>query len=197
MKLIKKAVNYTVLKAGSAYGKICRNKLRKKSEDIDKVSEKLLLDLVWRNRNTEYGKKYDFAGIKSVEDYQDKVPLSSYDDYREYINRIAENGEQGLLTSDKVVFFAKTSGSTGETKRIPVVKKATKPYTETVVAYINIIKTEMKKRGIHCGKGLITAEMESNPTESNIREGLISAYTLESGKAVFQRKYLNIVILWI
>lgn len=182
MRFTEKILNFAVIKCVSAYGGICRKNQIKDSLNIDIVSEKLLLDLIRKNRNTEFGRKYDFENIRSIEDFQDKVPFSVYDDYRDYIDRIVEKGEQHILTDDRVVFFAKTSGTSGEMKRIPVVKKATKPYSETVAVYMNIISNEMKKRGMHCGKGLNAVEIEMDDTPGGIKEGLISAYTLESRK---------------
>lgn len=182
MHLVRTILNGAVLKGVSTYGEICRKNQIKDSQNIDRVSEKLLLDIIKKNKNTEYGKKHDFENIHSIKDYQDKVPFTVYDDYREYIDRIVEKGEQNLLTADKVVFFAKTSGTSGETKRIPVVKKATKSYSEVVASFMNIIRTEMKKRGMRTGTGLNTVEIEMGTTPGGIKEGLISAYTLESRK---------------
>ena len=182
MQWWRKITNYTVLNLASVYGGYCRKKQLKDSQRIDSVSEKQLLDFVHKNKNTVYGQKYGFDHIHTIQDYQDQVPFTTYDDYRDYVSRIAENGEQNVLTADKVVFFAKTSGTSGEMKRIPVVKKATRPYTETVAVFMNIIHQEMKKRGIHCGRGLNTVEIETHTTQSGIKEGLISAYTLQSAR---------------
>ncbi len=182
MYLFDKILNFTILKIVSIYGGICSRKQFKDSRNIDKVSEKLLLKLVRKNRNTEYGRKYGFSDIRTIKDYQDKVPLTTYDDYREYSDRIAEKGEQNLLTADKVVFFARTSGTSGEMKRIPVIKKATKSCRETFSIFVHIIYKEMKKRGILSGKGLNTAEIEINSTKSGIQEGFISAYSLKSAE---------------
>ena len=43
----------------------------------EKANEKTLLKILKDNKNTEYGKKYDFANIHSFEEYKAKVPLSS------------------------------------------------------------------------------------------------------------------------
>ena len=182
MNWLNKMLNFITMRVVSAYGGMCRKKLLKDSADVDKVSEKLLLDLVKRNRNTEYGRKYGFSDIRTIKEYQDKVPFTTYDDYKDYIRRIADHGEQHLLTADKVEFFANTSGTSGEMKLIPVVKRAKKPYSQTVAVFMNIIVSEMKKRGISCGRGLNTVEIETNATKSGIPSGLISAYTLGSAK---------------
>ena len=180
MHLLDKILNFTVLNMVSIYGGMCQRKQFRDSRKIDKLSEKLLLNHVKKNRNTEYGKKYGFADIHTIKDYQDKVPMTTYEDYREYSDRIAEKGEQNLLTADKVVFFAKTSGTSGEMKRIPVIKKATKTCRQTFSIFMHIMDKEIKKRGIRCGKGLNTAEVEINYTKSGISEGFISAYGMKS-----------------
>ena len=50
-------------------------------------NEKLLLRILEQNKDTEYGRKYGFADIHSIEEYQKKVPVSVYDDYAGYILR--------------------------------------------------------------------------------------------------------------
>ena len=174
--------NYVILHVVSWYGGFIRKRYYRKADKADRISKKLLLKLVHKNKNTVYGKKYNFKDIKSIKDYQDKVPFSLYEDYQEYINETAKNGSQNLITKDKIEFFAKTSGTTGVMKKIPVVKKSKKGFSNTVAMYINIIQTEMKKRGYKVGKGLNFIETESNKTPGGIREGLISAYTVKSGK---------------
>ena len=44
---------------------------------------KLLKTIIDDNKNTEYGKKYNFSEIKTIDEYRNKVPLTNYDDYVE------------------------------------------------------------------------------------------------------------------
>ena len=76
-------------------------------------NEKLLLRILEQNKDTEYGRKYGFANIHSIEEYQKKVPVSVYDDYAGYILRMSEDGEENLITSGKVVHYNKSSGTVG------------------------------------------------------------------------------------
>lgn len=71
------------------------------------------------NKNTEYGQKYDFANIKSIEDYQNKIPVTDYSSYEDYIYRMTEEGEKNLLTTYEVTHYAESSATMGEHKRIP------------------------------------------------------------------------------
>lgn len=52
------------------------------------LNRELLMRIVHDNRDTEYGRKYHFDQIHSVEDYKRLVPLSNYDSYAPYIERM-------------------------------------------------------------------------------------------------------------
>ena len=88
-------------------------------EDPMKYNTELLMKILDDNKDTEYGKKYDFANIKTIEEYQKKVPITDYDSYADYIYRMTEKGEKGLLTVYPVSHYAKSSGTMGNPKRIP------------------------------------------------------------------------------
>ncbi len=96
-----------------------RKSLEVMTQDPMKYNTSLLMKILDDNKDTEYGKKYDFANIKSIEEYQRKVPITDYDSYADYIYRMTENGEKNLLTSYEVTHYAKSSGTMGNPKRIP------------------------------------------------------------------------------
>lgn len=97
--------------------------LMEMSKNPMKYNGELLLKILEDNKDTEYGKKYDFENIHSIEDYQEKVPITVYDDYAEYIIRMTEDGEKDLITSYDVNHFSKSSGTMGNPKRIPLSDK--------------------------------------------------------------------------
>lgn len=78
-----------------------------------------LIEILRRNQETEYGRQYGFASIRSLDDYRARVPAVSYDDIKELVNRVTE-GEKNVLTREDPIMFAQTSGTTGEPKYIPV-----------------------------------------------------------------------------
>lgn len=89
------------------------------TKDPMKYNTGLLMKILEDNKDTEYGQKYDFANIKTIEDYQKKVPITDYDSYADYIYRLTEEGEKNLLTVYPVEHYAKSSGTMGNPKRIP------------------------------------------------------------------------------
>ena len=47
------------------------------------------------------------------------MPLTDYEVYRGYIQRMMENGEKDLIASGEVVYYALTGGTTSKSKFIP------------------------------------------------------------------------------
>jgi hypothetical protein len=78
-----------------------------------------LMEIVRQNEGTEYGKQYGFESIRTVEDYQKRVPIITYEDIKADIDRVTA-GEKNILTAEDPVMFAQTSGTTGDPKFIPV-----------------------------------------------------------------------------
>src|ERR687891_245567 len=83
------------------------------------AQHKKLLAIVEKNQGTEYGKQYGFANVKTLKDWQKAVPIVDYEDMRERVDRMTR-GEKNVLTAESPVMFAKTSGTTGQAKYIPV-----------------------------------------------------------------------------
>lgn len=80
--------------------------------------------LINRAKETEWGKKYKYAEISSMNEFQERVPVQDYDDVKEYVYRLRK-GEQNLLWPGEIKWFAKSSGTTSDkSKFIPVSKEA-------------------------------------------------------------------------
>ncbi len=84
-----------------------------------KAQQSTLKKIINRNKNCEYGKKYDFANIKSIEDFQNKVPITTYEDYEPYVERIIKNKEKNLMFTGPNIRYCSSSGSVGKPKILP------------------------------------------------------------------------------
>ncbi|HMT29138.1 MAG TPA: GH3 auxin-responsive promoter family protein [Bacteroidia bacterium] len=88
------------------------------------VQEEWFRKLINAGRFSEWGRLYDYASIRTIKDYQERVPVQDYDSIKPYINRLRQ-GEQRLLWSSEVKWFAKSSGTTSDkSKFIPVTNEA-------------------------------------------------------------------------
>ena len=84
-----------------------------------RAQEKTLSKIIKRNKNSYYGKKYDFKNIKSIDDFREKLPLTTYADYEEFVDRMIENKENNLMYSGKNIRYCSSSGSVGKPKILP------------------------------------------------------------------------------
>lgn len=76
--------------------------------------------LLESGKNTAFGKEHDFDGIKTVGDFQRRVPIRDYNAISPYVERL-RRGEEYVLWNQKVKWFAKSSGtSSDKSKFIPV-----------------------------------------------------------------------------
>lgn len=105
--------------------------LRKRISQIEyfmefphEIQENLLLKLINYSADTEWGKKYNYSGINSYNEFKNRVPLQDYEDVKHYIERL-RLGETNLLWPSEIRWFAKSSGTTSDkSKFIPVSDEA-------------------------------------------------------------------------
>ncbi len=104
---------------GVFLGDISRWEINHYTKDPLKAQQRTLKKIVRRNKNCELGKKLNLADVHSIEEYQQKIPLSSYSDYEPYVDRMVNNGEDRLMFSGKNIRYASSSGSVGKPKILP------------------------------------------------------------------------------
>jgi len=84
------------------------------------VQQEVFSRLIEQAMRTTWGIQYGFDSISTIEEFQLRVPISTYDDAKPYIKRLRE-GEQNLLWPTEIKWFAKSSGTTSDkSKFIPV-----------------------------------------------------------------------------
>ena len=85
-----------------------------------KVQAEQLDFLIQKAKNTEYGKKYDFASFDRYETFARNLPLTDYEHLRPYIERM-QNGEKDILWPGRIKYYAMSSGTTSSrSKFIPI-----------------------------------------------------------------------------
>lgn len=100
-------------------GKKVYEHLKEMSKDPIKYNNETLMNILEINKNTEFGKKFDFENISSIKEFQEKLPISHYDDYVGYILRMIKNNESNLICSSDINHYCMSSGTMGNPKKIP------------------------------------------------------------------------------
>lgn len=88
------------------------------------VQEELLKKLLVTARTTEFGKAFDFSSIDTYQQFNQRIPVATYEQIFPHIERLMR-GEQNILWPSEIKWFSKSSGTTNaRSKFIPVSPEA-------------------------------------------------------------------------
>ena len=183
-----KVITWAMLKGMVVKGSAALRRMDGHSADAMGSNEALLMQILQDNKDTEYGKKYGFADIHSVREYQEKVPYSTYDNYAPYIERMVKKGEKDLITAYPVIQYAETSGSIGVQKRIPLTDRAMDVYQSYSGIRMFALADRHYREKLHqklpVGRGLNAMEVESGTMEDGTPKGSVSGSAIRKFKSV-------------
>ena len=142
-----KSLNRAAMRLMAIKGKGSLRRLEKSTVSPMEENEALLKKILRENKNTEYGKAHGFADIATVEEFRARVPVSYYEDYEPFIERM-KAGETDILTASKVLGYSRTSGSSGVPKYIPATEASLKAYVKyTWTRALALGAQELKRQG--------------------------------------------------
>jgi hypothetical protein len=137
-------------------------------------SQQLVLKKIVTNlAATEYGRSLK---IKASDDYQSfaaKVPLVSYDDFSEWIER-QKKTEKRVIVSDPVLFYEKTSGSLAAAKFIPYTQALKTSFNRMFIIWLSDLLENGPR--LKTGKTFVSispAFHKAQTTERGISVGLL------------------------
>ncbi len=155
------------------------------------VQKQFLLSLLKTYQETQFGRDYGLGEINTIEQFQEKVPILTYRGYEAYIERIAQ-GEQNVLTSDPVVYFNQSSGSTGNQKLIPVTKRVRKIRSRVTQQALGFMIDGALKRGLPIGKMLLTTSIQiRSRTSGGIAYGTSTVGDLRNMDFLYRQVFVH------
>ncbi len=150
------------------------DRFREISENPEETQKDLLFRILRENQTSDYGKQHGFKDIASVEDFQKRVPIVNYSNLESRIERI-KRGKPNLLTTEDVLYFATTSGSTNTPKFIPITKKRLKAFKDEYTLWAIFALRDHPKM-IRGKSLLLTGSNKDGNTEAGTPHGSISGY---------------------
>ena len=110
-------------------------RFRRALGQVGAEQRRMLRGILRKNQASAFGRRHGFSAIRTVRDYQSRVPLSDYNDYRAGVARIAE-GDKGVLTCERVRLFEPTSGSSSPAKWIPYTASLQREFQRGIRAWV-------------------------------------------------------------
>src|SRR5215469_2696957 len=120
------------------YASIRAYRWKRAASDVSGAQSAVLTNILAANAQSEFGREHHFANIHSVEAYQHAVPSRSYEEMEPYVERIAA-GHPEVLTSQRVLQFGLTSGSTRGSKLIPYTKALVGEFQEGIDPWVHYL----------------------------------------------------------
>ena len=85
------------------------------------VQHARLFEKIRRNRDSDFGRKHGFSSIQSVHDFRRQVPVATYETYRPYAEEVKKGKIDAMFgPGTKVLMFSMTSGTTSQSKFVPI-----------------------------------------------------------------------------
>lgn len=168
----------------AANGKKYLDILKEQSTHAMRENEALLMRILDDNKDTEIGKKYDFASIHSVEEYQKRLPITTYDDYVDYIFRDIYANEKNLMTAYPVRIYCKTSGTLGKHKIIPMSDNTIQIHKSYNSGFIDAVKDTSLSPDWKKGRVMTLLESKMTEMKKGKEYGSLSAIFMQEAKAI-------------
>ncbi|KAH7526814.1 hypothetical protein ACOSP7_023247 [Xanthoceras sorbifolium] len=92
------------------------------TKNADAVQERVLAEILSRNAETEYLRRFELDGASDRNTFKSKIPIVTYEDLQPEIQRIANGDRSTILSAHPVSEFLTSSGtSAGERKLMPTI----------------------------------------------------------------------------
>ena len=139
--------------------------------DPEKTQRAILLRYLQENAGTAFGQQHRFAEIRTVQQFQERVPMATYADFAPWIERIA-SGEPGVLTRSHVRTLELTSGSSAAAKRIPYTAAMQREIRRAVAPWVFDLYKDRPRLAMGCAYWSITPiAMDEERAEGPVKVG--------------------------
>ena len=138
----------------------------------EEAQQWLLQNLIANLAATEYGRSLHIKADDRRDEFRAKTPVVTYDELSEWIERQKQR-EGRVLVNEPVLFYEKTSGSSGAAKLIPYTRSLQASFTRMVLVWLYDLLA--KAPPLKTGKTFISvspAFQQAEKTGHGIRVGL-------------------------
>ena len=161
-------------------------KVKSVYKDPKKAQDKVLHYILSKNKEVSYLRQYHLKDMSYSEFI--KLPIRDYEAFRSYVEKNINRGEK-TLTQSSPVFFAKTSGTQGLPKYIPVTEEGKRLYRkgQNLMSF-NLFLSNYKNLN---GKIFaISSPMKEERLKKGYFAGSMSGMLREKSPAIVRKKFV-------
>lgn len=149
------------------------------------AQQTVLSKIIKGNQKTQFGLDHGFAHLQGVDDFRAAVTIREYASYQEYLDHQLTLGGNYLL-NDKVVYLAKTSGTTGAPKYIPITEAALNALTRS--QQISVFSVLASYPELFHGDSFVLVDEEEEETHLGYSAGSMSGKVYGQSPAIIRNK---------
>lgn len=106
-------------------------KFLRQTRETQKVQHQVLMKKIRQNGTSQFGREHGLSDVSNVADFRRRMPITTYEDYRSHIDRVKTGNLSAMFgPRTRLLMFALTSGTTKDSKFIPVTKEFFREYRE-------------------------------------------------------------------
>ena len=148
----------------------------------------VLQRLLYQNRDTHFGKKHRFSEIRNYAEFQQHIPVQTYDSLRPYVEEQRLTGAKAL-TAESPKFYAQTSGTTGEPKYIPITPTTLKSHSDEQSLFSYLQYRACPEAFVGKALGIMGAAVEGE-LDSGHAVGSVSGHLYQSLPKMIQSRFV-------
>ena len=148
----------------------------------------VMQSLLQQNRDTHFGKNHQFDEIGNYAQFQQNIPVQTYETLRPYIEEQRLTGAKAL-TAESPKFYAQTSGTTGEPKYIPITPTTLKMHRDEQSLFSYLQYRACPEAFAGKALGIMGAAVESH-LDSGHEVGSVSGHLYQSLPKIIQSRFV-------
>ena len=153
------------------------------------TQSRVLFEKLRRNQASDFGRAHHFGEIRSIADFRRQVPVTTFDYYVPYIERVKRGETTAMFGPEaKVLMFALTSGTTSEPKYIPVTEHFLAEFRHGWMLW-GIRIYDDHPQIYRCKVVQLASDWELSRTSSGIPCGSVSGLTAQGQKRIVRERF--------
>jgi len=150
-----------------------------------------LTSILQTHGDTAIGKQFGFESIRTPEQFAEKVPLMEFSDMLPYLEKTYENPSGKILTSDPIIWYVQTSGTSGKPKILPLTARGMADYVKgTTASQMAFVSAGKDHKRLFDGKFVMSGAPAQFDSLNGIPVGYMSGVTSELAVSALLKRFM-------